>query len=105
MAKKTNEWTAVWQYLATHNLKDITSDIADKVNNVKSLMTQGKYGEAARLVDEYNIKEYIMSSDYVNAIDEKTRNLEIDFKEKSQCIFYTDTEPDFETEDNVWIGG
>lgn len=92
-----------FKIMARHNFKDVTNDIAPIINQVKALQAEGKYAEAANIVDSQRLKEYTMSAEYINAIDEETRNLEIMCKSKKQSIYYMEDEPGFGTEGDVWI--
>ena len=46
----------------------------------------------------------MLTSEYVNMIDEETRNLEIMCKSNKQSLYYMDNEPGFAVDGDVWIG-
>ena len=107
MAEKTNEYSDIWQFLSTTELKDITSsdsDLVRMINEVKGLQANGDYTSAAQKISDYNLQAYIMCSAYINAIDEKTRNVEIDCKDAGQSIYFDENEPTGIREGEVWIG-
>lgn len=86
--------------------KDVTNDIAAKINHVSELHSQKKYGEAAEYISANGLDEYIISAKDMNFIDEETRNLEILCLSKRQSVFYLEDEPLFITVvGDVWIGG
>ena len=86
-----------------HNFADITDSIASIIQQVKDLQAQQRYSEAADIITAYDLKKYMMTSEYVNLIDEETRNLEIMCKANSQSIYYMDNEPGFASVGDVWI--
>ncbi len=88
-----------------HYFKDIDNTIADLINQIKTLQAQGQYDRVNAIIKENkeNLAQYVISSDYINAIDEETRNLEILAKSKKQSIYYTDDEPEDVVQSDVWI--
>ncbi len=87
-----------------HHFLDATDAISGLITQVKELQAQGRYSEAANIITANNLKQYMLTSEYVNMIDEETRNLEIMCKTKQQSIYYMDNEPGFATNGDVWIG-
>jgi hypothetical protein len=111
MAEITNEYSLFPnQLLMSHNFRDVDDYIASKIEEVKALQSQGRYAEAADLVqeleDQYGnpLSDYIINAEYANAIDEETRNLEIYAMRSKQSIYYNSTEPETAIEQDVWIG-
>jgi len=88
-----------------HTFYDVTNSIASQINHVKQLQAEGKYTEAANYVTSQNLQHYILSANYINFLDEETRNLEIMCKAKQQSIYYMNDEPGFAEAGDVWIGG
>lgn len=93
------------RFMDRHNFKDVNNDVASIINQVKELQAQGKYAEAANIVDSQDLKEYILSAEYINELDEETRNVEIKCISKKQSIYYFTDEPGFSDVGDVWIGG
>ena len=106
MAKYTNEYSKLpLQIMELHNFKDVDDSIAEIVNEIKSLQSQGLYNQANRLVENNKdvLGKYIFSVESFNAIEEETRNLEIMTLEKKQSIYYNE-EPSNPALYDVWIG-
>lgn len=102
----TNEYSNLpFQPMTRHNFENVTNSIASIINQVKELQAQGKYAEAASIVEAQDLKKYTLSSEYINGIDEETRNLEIMCKSKKQSVYYMDDEPGFGAAGDVWISG
>lgn len=109
------------QIMSLHHYKDVTNTVtttdkngltqtynmADIVNEIKKLQADCKYDEAASLLEQYGLQDYILSAKDMNFIDEETRNLEIMCMSKRQSVFYMNDEPLFIdiTKGDVWIGG
>lgn len=87
-----------------HHFLDATDEIASLINEVKELQAQGLYAEAANIITANNLKRYMLTSEYINLIDEETRNLEVMCKTNQQSIYYMDDEPAFALVADVWIG-
>ena len=105
MAKYTNEYSKLpSQIMELHNYKDVDDSIAEIVNQIKSLQSQGLYNQANRLVENNNdvLGKYVFSVEAFNAIEEETRNLEIMCKEKKQSIYF-EQEPDNPEKNDIWI--
>lgn len=93
------------QVMTRHYFSNVNNTIAEKVNHVKELQLAGQYAEAANYIESQGLQQYILSADYINFIDEETRNLEIMIKSKQQSIYYSADEPGYATNGDVWIGG
>ena len=106
MANYTNEYSRLpYQIMELHNYKDVDDSIAEIVNQIKSLQSQGLFNQANRLVENNKdvLGRYVFSVEAFNAIEEETRNLEIMCKEKKQSIYYNE-EPSNPALYDVWIG-
>ena len=106
MANYTNEYSKLpYQVMELHNYKDVDDTIAEIVNQIKALQSQGLYNQANRLVESNKdvLGRYVFSVEAFNAIEEETRNLEIMCKEKKQSIYYNE-QPSNPTLYDVWIG-
>ena len=86
-----------------HHFEDINDEIAEIINQVKAYQVAKNYSAAADLITGYDLKKYMMTSEYVNLIDEETRNLEIMCKANSQSVYYMNDEPGFASVGDVWI--
>lgn len=107
MANYTNEYSHLPnKIMELHNFKDVTDDIASIINQIKSLQSKGSYNEASKLIEQNKdiLGQCMLSTEYLNAIDEETRNLEIMAKSKAQSIYYQATKPSGYIVNDVWIG-
>lgn len=105
MANYTNEYSKLpYQIMELHNYKDVDDNIAEIVNQIKNLQSQGLFNQANRLVENNKdvLGKYVFSVEAFNAIEEETRNLEIMCKEKKQSIYY-DEQPSNPALYDVWI--
>ena len=105
MASYTNEYSKLpFQIMERTYFKDVDDSVADLVNQIKTLQSNGEFNKVRTILgNNPELKKYVISSDYMNAIDEETRNLEILTKSRKQAIFYQSEEPEGITAD-VWIG-
>lgn len=106
MAEMTHEYSQFPdKVMELHHFKDADDSIADVFNQIKNLQAQGLYNQAQRIVEQNKdvLGSYILSTEYLNAIDEEIRNLQIYSKSASQSIFIQNSEPDALLYD-VWIG-
>lgn len=108
MADYTHEYSQFPDQLLTrHNFKDADDSIASIINQIKILQANGEYSRAAEFIELYKdtLGPYVLGSEYLNTIDEETRNIEIYTKAKKQQIFYQDDEPNESTwKNDVWLG-
>lgn len=109
MASYTNEYSKFpEQLMSLHHFMDVTDEIAEFVDKIKYMHSRGLYNQAAKLIELNHdvLQKYFLSAEYLNFLDEETRNIEIMAKSKSQGIYYQDTNPiDYCVTNDVWIGG
>lgn len=108
MASYTHEYSSFPDQLLTrHNFKDADDSIASIINQINILKSQGQYSRAAAYIEanKETLGPYVLGSEYLNTIDEETRNVEIFAKAKKQQIFYQNDEPsDIAFVGDVWLG-
>jgi hypothetical protein len=95
------------EILTRHEFKDVDDTIASIVNQIKELQAKGEYSRAAQYIDmnKDTLGPYVLGSEYLNTIDEETRNVEIYTKAKKQQIFYQDDNPEgVAYQYDVWLG-
>lgn len=87
------------------NVADAPSVVIDKIKEIKRLVTEGKYAEAASQLEQYKsmLSRYWIDADIVNAIEEEIRNLEVYAKSIHQAYYCQIEKPDA-NEGDVWIG-
>ena len=95
------------QIMQRHYFKDVDNTIAPLINQIKELQANGDYDKVSEIIKQNvgNLAQYALSSDYMNAIDEETRNLEMFARSKKQQIYYDEEEPEYAVEFDIWIGG
>ena len=95
------------QIMQRHYFKDVDNTIAPLINQIKELQANCEYDKVNEIINQNisNLAQYALSSDYMNAIDEETRNLEIFARSKKQQIYYDEEEPEYAVEFDIWIGG
>jgi hypothetical protein len=105
MADYTNEYSKLPNEIMTlHHFKDVNNSVAVYVNQINNLKAQGKFAEAQAIISAHpELKSYILSAEYINAIDEETRNLEILELSKKQSIYYQTSMPKDAIHSDVWI--
>lgn len=107
MAGYTHEYSqfpnALWE---KHTFKDADDSIAQVLNNIKSLQSQGLYNQAQRIVEQNKdvLGQYMIDSQYFNHMDEEIRNLEIYARQVQQSIYIQTAEPSECATNDVWIG-
>lgn len=108
MANYTHEFSNFPNEILTrHEFKDVDDTIANIVNQIKELQAKGEYSRAAQYIDmnKDTLGPYVLGSEYLNTIDEETRNVEIYTKAKKQQIFYQDDNPEgVAYQYDVWLG-
>ncbi len=108
MSDYTHEFSSFPDEILTrHNFKDVDDSIASIVNQIKILQANGEYDRAAEYIaaNKDTLGSYVLGSEYLNTIDEETRNIEIYAKAKKQQIYYQDAEPDTNAyQYDVWLG-
>ena len=107
MAGYTHEYSLFPdQILTRHSFKDADDTIASIINQIKTLQANGEYDRAAEYIESNKdtLGPYVLGAEYLNTIDEETRNIEIYTKSKKQQIYYQDDEPG-ETSyvNDVWL--
>lgn len=84
--------------------KDVDDTIAEVINQIKNLQSQGLYNQAQRIIEQNKdvLGKYIIDTEYVNAVDEELINLEKYAKQQKQSIYFQENEPDGVLND-IWI--
>ena len=107
MAYYTHEYSNFpFEIMALHNFKDVDDSVANEINQIKTLQSQGKYDKVNEIVrqNRERLKKYCHGADFINEIDESTRNVQIFAISKKQSIYYLEDEPEWATTSDVWIG-
>lgn len=108
MANYTHDYSAFpAQVMTRHNFRDADDSIASIINQIKILQAAGEYSRAASFIaaNKASLGPYVLGSEYLNTIDEETRNIEIYAMSRKQQIFYLSDEPDGDLiPSDVWLG-
>lgn len=94
--------------ITKHNFKNVDDNIADIINQINSLRTQGLYNQAARIVqNNFDIlSHYIVDAITFRTWEEEIYNTQKYARQKQQTIFFDEEEDDFDgIEGDVWVGG
>lgn len=87
--------------------KDVDATALSLVNQIKKLQNAGDFKNASLLIEQNKefLDNYILSAEYLNFLDEETRNIEIFAKGNSQSTYYQDIVPsNISSKNDVWIG-
>lgn len=92
--------------ITLHHFKDIDDNIADIINQINSLRSQGLYNQAARIVDANKdvLPQYVIDAITFRTWEEEIYNTQRYARKIQQQIYFQDEEPDFCEEDDIWIG-
>lgn len=93
--------------ITKHNFKDVNSKIADTINEINLLRMQGKYSDAAKIIQEEQDKgndlfQYIVDASIFRTWEEEIYNTQKYAKQVQQSIHFDESEPDC-VEGDVWI--
>lgn len=94
--------------ITRHDFKNVDDNIAPVINQINSLRTQGKYNQAARIVqNNFDIlSHYIVDAITFRTWEEEIYNTQIYARQKQQLIFFDENEEDVDCiEGDVWLGG
>ena len=102
-----NEFSNFPQELITlHHFKDIDDNIADIINQINSLRSQGLYNQAARIIDANKdvLSQYVIDAITFRTWEEEIYNTQRYARKVQQQIYFQEDEPDYCEEDDIWIG-
>ena len=106
MPSYTHEYSQFPNKLLTlHHYKDVDDTVANEVNQIKTLQSQGQFDRVNAIISQHpELKPYVFGSEAPNLLEEETRNIEIFVTSKKQQIYYTDIEPEEAVLSDIWIG-
>ena len=90
-----------------HNFLNITDDIAFIVNQINTLHSQGKYAQAAQILQENKetLSQYIIDAEIFRTWVDEIYNTQKYAKQVQQSIYFEENEDDVDAlEGDVWIG-
>ncbi len=109
MAEYSREFSSFpSQKITRHNFKNMDDNIADIINQIKSLQLQGLYNQAARIIqNNFDIlSHYIVDAITFRTWEEEIYNTQKYARQVQQSIFFDEGEDDFDgIEGDVWVGG
>lgn len=94
------------ELIALHNFKNVDNTIAETINNINTLRSQGDYAEAASLIESNKklLSQYIIDATTFRTWEEEIYNAQKYAKQAQQKIFFDDKEPEYCIEEDVWLG-
>lgn len=108
MAEMTNEYSKLPDEIyERHNFKDVDDSVGELITQIRTLQAAGDYAGASEIIEanKDTLEPYILSTEYINAIDEETRNLEIMVSGSLHLYYLSDSEPENILKGDIWIGG
>ena len=94
------------QFISLHNFKNVDDSIANIINQINILRSQGLYNQADRIMENNKdiLSQYIIDAVTFRTIEEEIYNTQRYAKKVQQQIYFQDDEPDYCEEDDIWIG-
>ena len=109
MANYENEFSNFpVQKITKHNFKNVDDSIADMINQINSLRSQGLYDQAANIIQKnFDIlSHYIVDAITFRTWEEEIYNTQKYARQIQQSLFFDEREEDFDgLEGDVWLGG
>ena len=92
--------------ITRHDFRNVDDDISKIINNIKDLQAQGKYNEAARVIENNLdiLSHYVVDAVTFRTWEEEIYNTQIYAKKVQQSVYFEDEEPEYCEEDDIWIG-
>lgn len=94
------------QKITLHNFKNVDDNIAEIINEINELRSQGLYNQATRVMQNNSdvLGQYIVDAITYRTWEEEIYNTQIYSKKMQQSIYFDKEEPDC-IEGDVWLGG
>lgn len=92
--------------ITKHNFKNADDDIADIINQINSLRSQGLYNQASRIIQNNHdiLSQYVVDAATFRTWEEEIYNTQKYAKQQQQSIYFDEEEPEC-IEGDVWVGG
>ena len=107
MSQYENEFSNFpYQKITKHNFKNVDAGIASTINEINDLRSQGKYIEAAQIIENNKnvLSQYLVDAITFRTWEEEIYNTQKYAKQAQQVIYFEDEEPDYCLENDVWLG-
>ncbi|MCM1253709.1 MAG: hypothetical protein NC321_12885 [Clostridium sp.] len=94
--------------ITRHDFKNVDDNIADVINQINSLRSQGLYNQASRIIqNNFDIlSHYIVDAITFRTWEEEIYNTQKYARQVQQSIYFDESEEDFDgIEGDVWLGG
>ncbi len=109
MAKYEREFSLFPEKKITkHNFKNVDDNIANIINQINTLRSQGLYNQASRIIqNNFDVlSHYIVDAITFRTWEEEIYNTQIYARKKQQSIYFDEFEEDVDCiEGDVWVGG
>lgn len=94
--------------ITKHNFRNVNDGIANLINKIKHLQSQGLYEQAANLIqnNKETLSQYIVDAVTFRTWEEEIYNAQKYAKQIQQSIYFEENENDVDCLDgDVWVGG
>lgn len=109
MAQYENEFSSFpSKKITRHNYKNIDNNVADLINQINLLRSQGLYSQAANIIQNNAeiLSNYIVDAVTFRTWEEEIYNAQKYAKQVQQSIYFEENEEDVDClEGDVWVGG
>lgn len=98
-----------------HNFKDAENEtvviggeninVGNLISHVRNLLAEGNFSQAKYYIEQNKtvLEPYVLNAEHINMIEEETRNCEVYAISRQQAVFYSDEEPEYSEDNDVWI--
>ena len=92
--------------ITRHHFKNVDDNIADVINQINELRSQGLYDQAARIIQNNQdiLSQYVVDASTFRTWEEEIYNTQKYAKQQQQIVYFDEEEPDC-IEGDVWVGG
>lgn len=92
--------------ITKHNFKNADDSIADIIDQINDLRSQGLYNQASRIIQNNHdiLSGYVADATTFRTWEEEIYNTQKYAKQQQQIIYFDEEEPDC-IEGDVWVGG
>lgn len=92
--------------ITLHGFQNADDKIANIINEINALRSQGLYNQASRVIQNNSdiLSQYIVDATTFRTWEEEIYNTQLYAKQKQQCLYSEENEPEAEIND-IWLGG
>lgn len=95
------------QKIILHKFKNVDDTISNIINEINKLRSQGLYNQASRVIqsNKDTLSQYNIDATTFRTLEEEIYNTQVYAKQKQQCVYIQDNEPEETELNDIWIGG